>query len=691
MPHEETYDAILLGAGGAGLLLLDAMRRKGWLDRHRVLVVEPDAKVSNDRTWCFWTDEKDELIRAHSDVVTHVWSKVDNGLGRIEHIQPYRYAQIRSLDFYQKVMPPLQNHPSVDWLKGTGRDVTSAAKFASVWCGDQEYRSKHIFDSRPFSREESSTIRSQGDWLWQSFVGYRVRASQIFDPETCTLMDFNVPQGEASQFIYTLPTSKSEALIELTRFGATCLNEKDAAAILSPYISAKAGEYEILEVETGRIPMTLALNPKKRFHPENLRVIPIGTRAGAVKSTTGYAFKHMATHAENTASALLENKPLPTAHHALRAGFYDRLLMRVLSDKPHLGKKIFQQLFQRSRTSNVLRFLDEKTNIWQEVRILAILPYLPFLRALAQQTLGIGIKSPVHSKSKLKITRPEIAVVAITLVFLILNAFAPNTVTSGGPWFLLAGLIFPGIPHGAVDHWVSLGKRISWKPLIGFVSKYLLLVAAIAGLWWISPTLGLIIFLLYSAWHFGETDLRDWQSFSAFKSGLWGISVLGTILFGHYADMEYFLSAYGAETLSNVLASYQTPLLMVSVLGLFWTGWLIRHANLKIWAITTFVILSGLMLPLLLAFALYFIGFHSVRGWSHLLKALHTTTPKMVRMALPFSLGAWILGGLLWMVIVYFDFPIIDIWPLAFVWIAAISGPHVLIMHGMYRRLGKGS
>ena len=51
-----TYDFAILGGGAAGLsLALELV--KSQLGNKSILIVEKDAKDSNDRTWCFWADQ----------------------------------------------------------------------------------------------------------------------------------------------------------------------------------------------------------------------------------------------------------------------------------------------------------------------------------------------------------------------------------------------------------------------------------------------------------------------------------------------------------------------------------------------------------------------------------------------------------------------------------------------------------
>ena len=184
-------------------------------------------------------------------------------------------------------------------------------------------------------------------------------------------MDFNVDQQEQTQFIYVLPFSDDTALVELTRFGSDPISEIASKQILDNYIKTHFGEYERIDKELGVIPMYMDLKPPKPFK----NVVPIGTRANKVKPSTGYAFKNMYAHAKEIANnAKGVNSPS-------RFRLYDRLLILILSIWPEKGRPIFQRLFAVKQTNYVLRFLDEKTTLWEDASMFYRLPVGVFLRA----------------------------------------------------------------------------------------------------------------------------------------------------------------------------------------------------------------------------------------------------------------------------------------------------------------------
>jgi lycopene beta-cyclase len=67
LSSDKKYDYIIAGMGCAGLSLAMQLKRSS-LNFSKVLLIDKDLKNKNDRTWCFWTKEKnnwfDEIVNA---------------------------------------------------------------------------------------------------------------------------------------------------------------------------------------------------------------------------------------------------------------------------------------------------------------------------------------------------------------------------------------------------------------------------------------------------------------------------------------------------------------------------------------------------------------------------------------------------------------------------------------------------
>ena len=79
-----------------------------------------------------------------------------------------------------------------------------------------------------------------------------------------------------------------------------------------------------------------------------------------------------------------------------------------------------------------------------------------------------------------------------------------------GPLLAAIFISLLGLPHGALDPVVAYQQKV-WRKLPGlslFLGVYILLAVGMIALWWSVPLLGFILFLSFSALHFGSDYLR---------------------------------------------------------------------------------------------------------------------------------------------------------------------------------------
>jgi lycopene beta-cyclase len=68
-----------------------------------------------------------------------------------------------------------------------------------------------------------------------------------------------------------------------------------------------------------------------------------------------------------------------------RFHFYDSVLLNILFHKRLPGKKIFTDLLKKNKTQSVLRFLDNESSFYDELKIISSFPVWPFLKAALRQ------------------------------------------------------------------------------------------------------------------------------------------------------------------------------------------------------------------------------------------------------------------------------------------------------------------
>ncbi|MFM7006891.1 MAG: beta-carotene 15,15'-dioxygenase, Brp/Blh family [Flavobacteriales bacterium] len=642
---QPTYDYAFIGMGCANSLILLELHRLGMLAERKIIIYEPLQKVANDRTFCFWLEPEQLEASQLTNLVAHSWSAVRVNEQDPQQLDGKKYYYLRADALYAQVRALLSLYAHV-W---EGSELRGAHEQLATW----------VFDSRPpkFAHKKPGAV-----FIDQSFYGWLIRTEQaVFDAEVFTMMDFSIEQAGHTQFLYILPFDGYTALIEPTRFGNEHISEQEASSLILKFLAERNTKFEVLEKEKGCIPMCSAPLQKENLPAQWLRT---GAGSGQLKPSTGYSFVRALTDAQQiTASILAEHTPPERRKSASRFAFYDRLLLQILSKEPQRGKEVFGSLFKKNKASDVLHFLDEQTTLVQELRIMSSLPIFLFLKAAFKDV----VFSLFNQLSKLSI---GLLSTLICLLFEILNLQSSTDV------ILIIGLLLLGLPHGALDH---LPMQVhSGKKLRKFVSSYLGISALLLLVWWLQPIVALCIFIAYTAWHFGQADFEYWRHKAGFYSFLWGLLVLALILFGHVEETLEILKQMDIE-----LNLYPGDIKSLRTFGLVSTlcFWVVYRKNPFIakLAETLALLLIGFWLPLLPAFGCYFIFQHSLHGWAHLKNKTKYADFQLWTHALPFTCGSLVLFGTYLMMI---DQPN---WGQVFIFLSALSLPHVFYMHNTYR------
>ena len=670
-PAVRKSDIVFAGLGAAACLQLLELDRIGWLEGRSLLVLEPDSKDKNDRTFCFWSPPDSEVVTRSGGLISHSWRRIDLD-GNTADIAPVRYHHVRGLDLYDKVKTILHRHKA-EWWHVPVNDILAGQSGIDCHTPEGTITCTYCFDSRPLPRW---TPVEPEVALIQSFNGWKVRLNDApIDPDTATLMDFNVEQDGGTQFLYRLPFGPQEMLVELTRFGVDTIDPAKGEQVLASYLERHFGAYEILEREVGCIPMEYGRPYPTAVHDRHFL---LGTRAGMVKPSTGYAFKNMFSAAQECAQKLNEgSEPVNPAGRVNRFGFYDHLLLLILRLWPEQGRPIFKRLLAAVPARLILVFLDERTSILEEIRIFSKLQIPLFIRALATREFLMWRRE-----------RIEVSVLIGATLILAIHLLAPDATPYLAYPVLGLGLLAIGIPHGALDDLLT-GNGTTRKINLRFVLIYLMQGMVMLMIWWASPVSALWLFLAYSAWHFGQADhmesgMRGGTGLNMATAGafLRGAMALGIILLSHVPELNGILLELG---IGPVEQSWSSLIGFILPAGIALS--LVLRERKTMLGFLTLAVTS--QLPLLVSFGIYFIFQHSWRGWNHIRHRFNKTHAEMFRLALPFHLAAWlILAGL------FFlnsrtgqssgGFGPIGLF---FIFLSSLSFPHVIAMHRFYGTL----
>jgi lycopene beta-cyclase len=384
-----TYDYVLVGGGAAGLSLAYQLAQEPRLAVMRVLLIEPEAKDQNDRTWSFWADEPTPF----DGLAVGEWTKIafrSPGFERVFDLGRYRYRTIRGLDFYQFVHRALAALPTrftvVRDKVATLENTPSGVRVRTA--SGAEFTARYAFDSRPPGIEPRPDSYR---YLLQHFVGWEIETDRdVFDPAVVEFMDFRGAQHHEARFMYVLPFSPRRALVEYTLFSAQTLAKEEYEAHLLDYLknnlNLTEADYRITAEEVGAIPMT--------DHPLPARVgahvVNLGTRAGRAKPSTGYAFRRIQAQSARLVAALAATGQPPQDLTGDRWQFrlFDTLLLDIMQRRGEMTRDLFRQLFERNPVERIFRFLDEKTSWADNLRIMNSVAPGPFMRSIGHVLRG---------------------------------------------------------------------------------------------------------------------------------------------------------------------------------------------------------------------------------------------------------------------------------------------------------------
>ncbi len=373
------FDYIIAGGGMAGLSLAYHMLHSR-LDDRQVLIVDRQPKTENDRTWSFWSRESS----LYDSILYRQWKELQfhsPGYSKTYALPPYRYNMLRGIDFYQHTQMALRKAPNYHFLYGDVSAVNSLPNGAEVVVDGQAYQAPWVFDSL-YLPGQFKPQKGRYRYLWQHFKGWIIETQDaIFEPQAPTLFDFRTSQKHGMQFIYILPFSEHQALVEVTLFTGNLLSDEDYDDALQTYLREVLNlhDYEILETEQGQIPMTD--QPFPRF-PSPYQMT-IGTKGGRVKASTGYAFLRTQHDSQAIVRSLLDhNQPTHIPRDRRRARLYDAIMLEVMDRNGERMAEIFTDLFRNNPIDRIFRFLDEETSPLDEVKVFASVPSRPFIEAL---------------------------------------------------------------------------------------------------------------------------------------------------------------------------------------------------------------------------------------------------------------------------------------------------------------------
>ncbi|TBW28338.1 lycopene cyclase family protein [Gramella sp. KN1008] len=375
------YYYIIVGGGLAGLQLASRISNDVFFKGKKIAIIEPQAKIENDKTWCFWQNSPGKW----DDLIHKSWKKTgffSSETEEILNLGDYTYNMIRSADFYESVKKKLDKTEEFVFINDKIEKIDPVTRAA---IGQKaNYTATHFFDSRP---DDHYKAKGKHTVLYQHFKGWIIETQEnIFDPDIFTIMDFRLKYEDSTSFTYLLPLTRNKALVEFTFFTPFLTKEEVYDEMLEKYIRQilNLKTWEIRETETGIIPMT-----DYPFHKENSAYITkIGTGGGWVKASSGYSFKTTEKKVEqliqNIKSGVSPSQGLFNKDFAQ----YDSIFLDVLARRNDLGERLFTKFYTKNSMEDIFRFLDEETSFSENLKIMLSLYHPEFIKSFFRKLLS---------------------------------------------------------------------------------------------------------------------------------------------------------------------------------------------------------------------------------------------------------------------------------------------------------------
>lgn len=340
---------------GAGCASLSLAARASELANHHFTIIDPETHKADDHIWGFWAMP---WLHDASDGARKQWFK-----WRI--ISPDRMIERLSQDH------PYSAIHRYEWLEKCRKKALAAG--VSFRPKPARKQASQILDSRPPSMKDGVML--------QHFSGYEITADHdVFDSTTAILMDFRCDQSRGMHFIYCLPFSARNALVESTLFSPELAPKPFYDSAIRRYLKEIIGidDYRITRREKGVIPM--AILPQRDPH-----LTGIGGNGGAIRPSSGYAFSFIQKQIDQIITSAKPGQPLTVkTPHSRFELFMDGVFLRVIRHHPALAPQIFTAMADRLTGDEFALFLSGEAGPQLWTKIVLAMPKWPFLCALFQ-------------------------------------------------------------------------------------------------------------------------------------------------------------------------------------------------------------------------------------------------------------------------------------------------------------------
>ena len=369
-------DVLILGAGCAGTSLAHYLEDFGYAGK--VVLLDSRTKFNREQRWCSWA----KLPASLAPLVQQSWRSwtvADENHSTTRTSENYSYQQIYAPDFFAHFHSRWQNSdaPIEINLGGKVGRIEERRDCVEVEANGEIWRANLVFDARhKGSANLKNAENAKSVYLHQTFLGWKIEFPRaVFDSQNATLMDFRTAPTDGVNFIYVLPYSDREALVESTSFSINPTVWGSHLNAVTKYIGENFGEdYDITAEESGELPMTTAKMPAKSGE----RIFNIGIAGGAARPSSGYAFHRIQRQTSEMARAIVNKEKIPQTFASRKYDFFDAVFLEAVAQNPAAAKDYFLRMFEKVAPDSLIRFLTDESSMADDLTVINALPKLSF-------------------------------------------------------------------------------------------------------------------------------------------------------------------------------------------------------------------------------------------------------------------------------------------------------------------------
>ena len=379
-PHSDVKNIAIIGAGIAGLTLAHKLQE---IENIQITLIDP-LEARADHVFGFW-DKGEPYLKLARELSKKSWRNW--GISRNQETailagEAYVYRALNAKDYEGFLWDELKSKQNIIFQTAKVVEILREGSRKKIFMSNGLHG---VFDIVFNSTPGKVPDRLFGETLLQHFHGWHVKFNEpCLQPDKISLMDFRVSQQKGTHFMYVLPFSATEALVESTVLSPYVQEknwyEEQMARYLETYYINK--DYEIISKEDGIIPMARLEN-----HWRN-DAIGIGMSGDALRVSSGYAFAQILAQIDMLVDSFKQSlhaglpvekiSPAPVTDRLEH--WMDGVFLKVLRQYPAKAPQIFYNMAAQMQGDHFAEFMRGHSSVATKLKLMAAVPKWPFIK-----------------------------------------------------------------------------------------------------------------------------------------------------------------------------------------------------------------------------------------------------------------------------------------------------------------------